>query len=182
MLAPAMIESDKHKLLEDFESGCAALREALAGVGESLAHTKPAPDRWSIVECVEHLAVAERFLQTKLASATRSDTPPDPARGKIFARRLTDRSRHLEAPEPARPQGRFQSFAGALAAFEAARAETIRYVEGFEGDLRTWVTDHPLIPGPVTCYETLLIVATHPLRHARQIAEIRASLDGRSLP
>jgi hypothetical protein len=38
------------------------------------------------------------------------------------------------------------------------------------------LTDHPLIPGPVTCYETLLLIAAHPGRHAKQIEGIRREL------
>jgi hypothetical protein len=49
-------------------------------------------------------------------------------------------------------------------------------VEGFSDDLRFWLTDHPLIPGPVNCYEILLMMSVHPVRHAEQIAEIRAAL------
>jgi hypothetical protein len=37
------------------------------------------------------------------------------------------------------------------------------------------MTTHPLIP-VVNCYEMLLMMAAHPLRHAKQIEEIRAAL------
>jgi hypothetical protein len=67
------------------------------------------------------------------------------------------------------------SWSEAVSAFESARAETVKFVEGFTGEPRWWVTDHPLIPGPVNCHEMLLIAAVHPARHAKQIAEIRTS-------
>jgi hypothetical protein len=40
------------------------------------------------------------------------------------------------------------------------------------------LTDHPLIVGPVTCAETLIMIADHPARHAKQINEISAQLHG----
>jgi hypothetical protein len=69
----------------------------------------------------------------------------------------------------------------ALADFDATRAETVRFVEKFEDDPRRWLTDHPVIPGPVNLVEILLTMAVHPARHAKQIAEIREGMriDGR---
>jgi hypothetical protein len=89
--------------------------------------------------------------------------------------RAADRSRPVAAPEMAHPHRRFQSLDEALGAFHSARAGTVLFVERFDGDLRCWITDHPLIPGPVNCYEILLIIAAHPARHAKQIEEIRAN-------
>jgi hypothetical protein len=175
-----MLESEKLALLQDLQSGRDALRDALAGVDEHLAALKPGPGRWSILECVEHLAVSERFLFSKLTKASRSDGPHgNPAREATIVNRGLDRTRPVESPETGRPDNRFQSLREALSAFDSARAETIRYVEGSSDDLRCWLTDHPLIPGPVNCYEILLIISVHPVRHAKQIAEIRAAMGHR---
>jgi hypothetical protein len=46
-------------------------------------------------------------------------------------------------------------------------------VEQCFGDPRQMITDHPLIEGPVTCAETLVMIAAHPARNAKQIEEIR---------
>jgi hypothetical protein len=58
------------------------------------------------------------------------------------------------------------------------RRETVRFVEEFSGDFRSWLTMHPLITRPLNCYEMLLLMALHPARHAMQIAEIRIGLSG----
>lgn len=88
-----------------------------------------------------------------------------------------DRTARVESPPVARPCGRYLHLQDASASFSAVRARTIDWVVGQEGDLRSWVTDHPLIPGPVNCYEMLLIVSVHPRRHAEQIREIRVSFE-----
>jgi DinB superfamily len=173
-----MLESEKREILAALETGSGALRAALAGIDERAAARKPGPASWSILECVEHLAVSERFLLSRLTSASRSgESHENRRREAVIAERGLDRTRRTESPEAGRPGGRFASLTEALSAFDAARAETIRFVEGFGDDLRLWITDHPSIPGPVNCHEMLLIISVHPARHARQITEIRAVLD-----
>ena len=172
-----MPEQEKQELLRALKEGQDALRASLAGVDDALARRKPASGGWSILECVEHVAVAERFLLSRLTGASRSEQPPENrARETWLAARAADRSRPIESPEAGRPAGRFESLSEALRDFDRARAETVRFVEKFADQMRFRLTDHPLIPGPVNCMEILLLVTAHPARHAKQIAEIRASL------
>jgi hypothetical protein len=89
--------------------------------------------------------------------------------------------RRIEAPEQAHPKGRFATLSEALAAFDATRAEVERWVQNCTGDPRCMMTDHPLIVGPVTCAETLIMIAAHPARHAKQILEIREVLARRQI-
>ncbi len=172
-----MLESEKREILDALEAGREALREALAGVDEPLAMLTPRQGGWSILECVEHVAAVEQFLLSRLRTASCSEhSHEDRRREALITRGAADRTRPREAPEEVRPGGRFGSVREALLAFDSERAGTVRFVEEFSGDPRFWVTSHPIIPGPVNCYEMLLIIALHPARHAKQIAEIRASL------
>jgi hypothetical protein len=172
-----MLSSDRQAILDELQRGRQALGDAISGVDERQAVVQPAPGRWTIVECIEHLTRAEQYMLTRLQEAYRSDQSHDnrPREAMILSRGA-DRTRPMESPEMGKPDGRFHSLGEALAAFDAARVQTIRYVEAFEEDPRRWITGHPLIPGPVNCYEMLLIIAVHPARHAKQIAEIRAGL------
>ena len=177
MLAGGMEDADRQHILWELTRGRAALAEALAGVEEQLAGRKPGPDRWSILECIEHLATAERFLLSQMRGASRSDRPhADPAREARILERGADRTRRMRSPEVGLPRGRYQTLAEALAAFDEARGETIPWVEAMNDDPRCWLTTHPLIPGPVNCSEILAVISIHPARHAAQIVEIRESL------
>jgi hypothetical protein len=173
---------EKQELLDALERGHAALRRALEGVDEALAGRKPAGGGWSIVECVEHVVVSEQYLLTRLRSAERCEEgaaqTADLEREAKIAARAANRMRRIEAPSASQPQGRYASLREAVAAFEATRAETVAWVEEFGGDLRGWTTDHPLFAGPVTCQETLIMMAAHPGRHAEQIGEVRTALEG----
>jgi hypothetical protein len=169
-----MHDSERQQLLLALHEGREALGSALAGLDENLAARKPTTGGWSIIECVEHIAQSEEYLLTRLHAAQLFPEPFEKSRraAKIAAL-AADRTRRIEAPPAAHPHGRYATLSDALAAFDATRAEVVRYVGQSIGDLNCWITDHPLISGPVTCYETLVMIAAHPKRHAQQIVEIR---------
>jgi DinB family protein len=167
---------EKQQLLESLDTGREALLAAVAGLTEDLAGRAPGPGRWSVRECVEHLFLVEDYLFAQVTSSKPSDAPVGSrARENSILKRAADRSRPLEAPEMVRPTGRFTTLTEALQAFTASRDQTIRYVHALQEDPRSRTAHHPLL-GPVNCYETLLIIALHPHRHAQQIGEIRQSV------
>jgi len=173
-----MLEPEKQEILTRLEEGRKVLSEALAGVDEPMAVWKQAPASWSILECVEHVVVSEEFLLTRLMAA-RASAPalPNATRESRILEKGMDRTTRVESPAVGRPCGRYLHLQDAFASFSAVRARTMDWVARQEGDPRSWLTNHPLIPGPVNCYEMLLIVSVHPRRHAEQIKEIRISLE-----
>ena len=89
--------------------------------------------------------------------------------------RGVDRSRRIECPAAGLPNGRFPTLAAALERFLLCRERTLRFVEENRDNLRCRLAAHPVM-GQVNCYEMLLSIAVHALRHAQQIDEIRAEL------
>jgi hypothetical protein len=151
------------------------LLDALSGVTESLAVLHPASERWSILQCVEHVNLAERYLFSLIETSTITDTPlNDEQREMRIATRGADRSIRRESPAYALPRGSFSTLQEALQGFLASRERTIRFVNTNEENLRSKIAVHPII-GTVNCYEVLLLMAVHPARHAKQIDEIKAA-------
>lgn len=171
-----MQPEERADLLEWLERGRRTFRDAVAGLTEHEAARVPGEGRWSVRDCAEHVAVVEEYLYQRLLEGR-----PDPAaaippgREALIRARAADRSRKVPAPEAAVPSGRYPTLDEALAAFEKARARTVKFVETCEGDLRAKVTVHPILKA-VNCHETLCMMAAHPERHAKQVAEIRAGI------
>ncbi|MGA2269081.1 MAG: DinB family protein [Bryobacteraceae bacterium] len=173
-----VLEPEKQEVLTQLDEGRKALSEALAGVDEQMAVWKQMPTTWSILECVEHVVVSEEFLLSRLMAARASASAlPNSTRESMILERGIDRTTRVESPAVGRPRGRYLNLQDAFTSFSAVRARTIDWVGGLEGDLRSWLTDHPLIPGPVNGYEMLLIISVHPRRHAEQIKAIRISFE-----
>lgn len=176
-LKPAELESEKQEILRWLRNGRAALADSLAGVEQDLARRKPPSGGWSILECVEHLAIAEEILWELLQRAYDSgQSHQDPQKEAWVIDRALNRARPIQSPEQALPIGRFDSLDSALAAFDASYAEVLRFTQDFNGDMRCWLAQHPMVSYPINCYEYLLIISLHPARHAKQILEIRNAL------
>ena len=169
--------ADKIEIERVLEDGMNALADSLAGVDEGTALLRPPGGSWSVADCVEHIALTEAALLTRLEDATPAGVShADAAREARFRDLAMNRGRRIEAPELVRPASGSTTLAEAHDKVQAARSRTLAFVRAFRGDLRSWLTQHPLITRPVNCYEMLLLIALHPKRHAQQIAEIREQL------
>lgn len=170
-------ELEKQQMIARLDEGCRALLESLRDVSEEAALRVPAPGKWTILGCVEHLAVAEDYLFSQIGAATASRTPAIPIeREAVIVERAVDRTVRFESPEEGRPTGRFSTLSAAIGHFLASREQTVHFVETNKEDLRLKMTTHPLI-GPANCQEVLLTIAMHPQRHAQQIEEIKSELN-----
>jgi hypothetical protein len=136
---------------------------------------KPAADRWSVAEIVEHLAVIEDILKTVFAKLP--DGPP-PAADRDATRfdadliaKVTDRTKKFEAPPNARPAARWTP-EDTLRHFQESRAYTAGLLRNTPG-LRAHTFVHPVF-GPLDGYEWILAVAAHTARHTQQILEVKA--------
>ena len=169
--------SDKEFLLTLLRESRERFLSSFAGVSDEASRRKPAPDRWSILDTVEHLTAAETLQVKLITTERRPRTANAPNREQVFLQVVADRSRKSEAPEPARPRGRFADLAEAAAQFKTSRENAIRFVEMNTEDLRASEVTHPHpAAGIVSTCEMLIIMARHAERHAKQIDEIKSTL------
>ena len=121
------------------------------GLSEAQWNFKPAPDRWSVAQVMEHIAGADDFIPVNLLKEKVTILPAGaPGRDvkKIDAAveaMIPDRSHKAQAPEPLVPNNRFGSS------------------EGMDG-----------LVGKMDGYEFILLIAAHSERHVKQIDEVKA--------
>ncbi|MBV8845737.1 MAG: DinB family protein [Bryobacterales bacterium] len=171
-----MTPEERIELIPLLEASREEFLDAASGISEAQASAKPGPGKWSVLECVEHVAtVEERFLK-RLETAPRSNAPRvDKQKELDLAARVPDRTVRAEAPEPARPTGRFASLAEAMDRFNANRAQTIRFAKDSAAELYWLSLDHPRF-GPMNGSEFMVVIASHARRHAAQIRETKTAL------
>lgn len=171
------VKGDNETLLTLLSASRDRFLSSFADIMEQQAHVRPQNDRWSVIETVEHLTMAETTM-LKLLEQPRHPRPADaPNREEIFLMAAADRSRRLESPESGLPKGRFATLAEARAQFSSARARAIQFVEQNSENLRGFGVTHPHpAAGNVSIYELLILIARHADRHALQIEEIKNSL------
>jgi hypothetical protein len=161
------------RLLEESGKGFQA---AVAEVPHEHVVMCPGPDRWSVFQIVEHVAIAENGMFRMLSTAGPVESSLEDAEKEAFiASRADNREARFQAPERAKPTGRFADLSEALNRFAEARQKTIQFARETELDLYRVSASHPAF-GLVNGYELLMIMAGHARRHTHQIAETVRSL------
>jgi hypothetical protein len=162
--------SERSEIVENLERSRQEFLAAVAGITEAQAKERPHPERWSVLDCVEHVATVEVRFQGWLEGAKKLDAPRVDKEKEV-----PDRSTRVKAPEAVVPSGRFTTLAQALEQFNTGRTRSVQFAEERSDDLYCLAAEHPRF-GPVNGVELLIITAGHSRRHAEQIKETRAAL------
>ena len=171
-----MAPTERTEIVENLERSRQEFMAAVAGVTEAPAQARPDPERWSVLDCVEHVTtVEERFLGW-LEAAKKLDEPRvDKEKEAVLMVRIPDRSTRAKSPEAALPTGRFATLEQALEQFNLRRTRSIEFAQDRCDDLHYLASEHPRF-GPMNGVEFLIIIAGHSRRHAAQILEARVGL------
>jgi len=173
-----MTPDERADLLGRLEAGRQELLASIEGLCDADAVVRPAADRWSAIENIEHLAIVEANLLRNIQEASPIAMEPIPRRELAIFERVKTRTGRVPAPESAQPGGDCATLAIALGRFDAARHQTVVFIESCDRDLRACSMTHPLL-GPMTPVECLFMLAAHPFRHAEQIRELRSTVSRR---
>ena len=165
-------------MLRHLDANRVSLRSAVDAVPASLRETRPAPDRWSVAEVLEHLARVEEQL-TRLFSLRLSEQAatlePETDTSSVLHpeehRRVLDRRRRVTAGDRVLPRGEIDS-ATALASLETSRARLRELIVAHDGVAIGSVTHpHPFL-GVLDAYRWFIFIGSHEARHADQIREV----------
>jgi len=169
---------ERQSILDQYQASHERMMALLEKLTPAQWQFRPGSGRWSIAECLEHVAAVEARVVGNIHKQL-AGPPGDPEKLKetagkdeMLAKLIPDRSNRVEAPEPVRPTGRWPEVSELLAHYQATRASTIRFVQETADDLRSRSWAHPHF-GEMTCFQWLLAMSHHGDRHAKQIEEIR---------
>ena len=155
------------------------LRAAVDAVPVNARNTQPAPDRWSVAQVLEHVAIVHDRVAIGvskwIAEARQKGLGPETETSSLLksipSALVLDRTRRFEAPEAIRP-GKDVDADSAWTQLEQAR-ENLRaaFLTGDGLALEQVVEAHPVL-GPINVYQWVLFNASHEARHILQIREI----------
>jgi hypothetical protein len=177
VFAQSLAPADRASGVKFLETTRDGVVEATKGLSEAQWKFKAGPDRWSVAETLEHIALAEDYIfgitSEKVMKAPAG--APDRDYKKVDAMVLAmipDRSHKAQAPPPLVPTGRWTP-AETLDHFLKSRAKTIEYMRTTP-DLREHVVTEDPLNQPMDGYEFLLFIGAHSERHTKQILEVKA--------
>jgi hypothetical protein len=165
------------ELLEYLERQRRTLDAAIAAVPPSARDTRPAEERWSVAEIVEHLAEVERriggMIGKRIAEAKTNGLARESNSSSILATinsaRVLDRTRQIVSTTI--PTGTIGT-EEALRQLDAVRADlTMAIMQGDGFDLTAVSAPHRVF-GQINMYEWIAFIGSHMARHAEQVREI----------
>lgn len=163
--------------LKETEAG---VFKAVKGLSEAQLNFKPAADRWSVLDCIKHIAAAEELWAMAQPTLNQPANPEKRAEIKItdeaLVKAVEDRSHKTKtfaAIEPANSP--YQTLEEALAGFKKNREILVAFVKNTKEDLRNHVLVLPV--GTFDTYQYILLIAGHSNRHTQQIQEVMADLN-----
>ena len=148
----------------------------MQGLSEAQLNFKTAPDRWSVLECVQHITLSSAgifgFEQQTLKAPNDSNFKPT-VTDEQFIGMIQDRSHKAQAAEPFKPvNAPYKTLDETLKAFTGARDSLITYVQTTNEDLRGHIAQLPF--AKVDAYQIILLISAHTNRHTQQLNEVKA--------
>jgi DinB superfamily len=151
--------------------------KATEGLTPEQATFKSKNSKWSILECAEHIVLAEQSLFAVIK--TQLQIPFDPLKRKEIRMtekkiitRLTFRLFKAKAPENITPSGKYTDLETARKAFMLQRDSTINYTDTTQQALHEHFWQHRAT-GTIDLYQTIILLSAHCKRHILQMEEVK---------
>ena len=172
LAADELTPGDRQRLVAHLDMTESWLVSEVSGLSTAQLAYRMTPDSWSVLDVVEHLAIAEPQYWTQLQNSLKA-----PATGEKFEATDAailwygiDRTNRQRTGEARVPHGTFKDLAGSLGAFRKLRAEMMQVARTSTDDMR----GRKLLEGNMSVYQWFLMISTHSQRHILQIREIKA--------
>lgn len=186
LAAPALVVAEepaaadpRADLLAHMERTQKLFLDSIAGLTDAQWSWKPAPDKWSVGECAEHITRTEPMLRGLIAKMLSEPTDPavlEKSHGKVetLLAFIVDRSSKVQAPEPLNPMkaGEVRSRAAIERDFPFERGRS--YEIASTGNLLGHAMMSP-VAEEVDALGWLYFLSGHVERHTLQIEEVKAT-------
>ena len=179
MVDQTLSPAEREHAVAELDSSRIAFLDATNGLSEAQWNFKPAPDRWSIAECAEHIGVTETFI-LNLITEQALKGPAEPEKRALVQGKdsslmtmVVDRTAKFKAPEAIQPTRRWTTSGEITKNVLESRVRTIEFVSTTQEDLRDHFMDHPVFK-TLDTYQWILLTSGHMRRHTAQILEVKA--------
>jgi len=174
---PSSIEKKERKFAKDFlKDSKSDVVKTVKGLSDAQLKFKTAPERWSVEDCLKHIAATEMALRQMLDNNLKQPaTPEKRAEVKVsdedLIKKVEDRSNKVQTAEQFKPENiPLKTADEALTSFKNNRDKLIDFIKNTKDDLHNYVYELPF--GKIDGYQMVLFIAAHTNRHKLQIKEV----------
>ena len=168
----------KEYMVSYYQQTFDALKKSIDGLTIKQLQFKPASDKWSISQCLDHILLTEKALFD--FTKKEIEKPANPERRKEvkitdeeLIKGMNDRTSKAKAPDNIVGKGSYTNPEAALSDLRKSRDTILAYLNQYTvEDLRNHINDSYF--GPVDAYHGFLYIAAHTSRHNAQIEEVKA--------
>lgn len=156
-------------ILAELKNSEAELIELLQTVNEDDANFKPAPEKWNILEIIEHINITDKSSYISMLRPSDPPSAEELAEKEIRFNKLANTENlSLVAPSSAEPKGKFKNLQEALDHFKATRQKLYEFAS--QNDLNSLAIgfEHPRL-GFLTRSQWLRFDTWHARHHAKQV-------------
>jgi hypothetical protein len=182
--APAtttLTQEERDKAVAELEGSKKMFLDATKGLSAAQWNFKPSPERWSVAECANHIALSEGFVfglvtdRVLKSPATPEKRETTKGKDELIVKMMQDRSHKATAPEQIDPTKKPMKPEESVEAILDSHAKIEDFVKTTQEDLRDHMFDHPVPAiGTLDAYQWLLLISGHTRRHTLQILELKA--------
>jgi len=164
---------------EHMKSTKAELQDAIKGLSAAQLDYKISADKWSVKECVYHIAISEKNLWAMLETSMKAGPTPEKKKDlkvtdEQVVKMIEDRTTKVKTFALFEPQNTpYKSLDEALNDFKTTRTAHIKYIKATSEDLRNHFVQIPF--GLIDCYQLCLLISSHTNRHMQQLNEVKAA-------
>ncbi len=157
------------------------LQDAVKGLSPKQLEYKVSADRWSVKECVYHIAASEKMLWGMLEASMKAAATPEKKKDLKFTdeeliKAIQSRESKVKTFAPLEPPNTgYKTLDEALNSFKETRAAHIKYIKATSEDLRNHFVEMPF--GMLDCYQLCLMISAHTNRHTQQLNEVKSDAD-----
>ncbi len=177
---PNMTSQERSQLVQYLKDSQKEFLAAVSNLSDEQWKWKPAPERWSVGECAEHIVLSEGMLFAKAEEALKNPPSSDweaktGEKTAILLRVMAPRLGKAQAPEDIVPSGKM-SRAEIMSRYAEVRGRTLKFAETTQVPLKEHLAPHPFpVFNPLNAYQWVLYIPLHNMRHDKQIEEVKAT-------
>lgn len=163
---------------EHMKNTKADLLNAVKGLSAAQLSYKSSADKWSVQDCLYHIAASEKTLWGMLEGSMKAPATPEKKKDLTITddqilKMIASRDNKVKTFAPLEPQNTsYKSLDEALNDFKTSRTAHIKYIKATSEDLRNRFVQMPF--GMIDCYQLCLMISAHTTRHIAQMDEVKA--------
>lgn len=171
-------EADRQYTIDNFKRTRDALVAEVQNLSPAQWSFKESPDRWSIGEVVEHLALWEIIWSREIGIGSQGTPHPELLKtsrpDSFYTERIIEETPHV-SPHFSRPTG-FIEGKNNLTFFLRGQALNLEFLEKTQADMRA-IFELTATPNPRNLHQVYLYQWGHIDRHLKQIKKVKAHKD-----